>query len=93
MPEVLQATTPLCRQGGPWLFTVAQVQGTVKYLMQSLARDSSLEAAGCRGCYVAVAAEHDGMEILCMSRHRGGMLAGALAWQRTRDLRPIVPRK
>ena len=27
---------------------------------------------------MAVAAEHDGMEILCMSRHRGGMLAGAL---------------
>lgn len=50
MPEVLQATTPLCRQGGQWLFTVAQVQGTVKYLMKSLARDSSLEAAGCRGC-------------------------------------------
>ena len=50
MPEVLQATTPLCRQGGPWLFTVAHVQGTVKYLIQSLARDSSLEAAGCRGC-------------------------------------------
>ena len=42
---------------------------------------------------MAVAVEHDGMEILCMSRHRGGMLAGALAWQRTRDLRPKVPRK
>lgn len=47
VPEALQATTPLFRQGGQWPFTVAQVQGTVKYLMQSLARDSSLEAAGC----------------------------------------------
>ena len=46
-PRMLQATPPLFRQGGQWAFTVAQVQGTVKYLMQSLARDSSLEAAGC----------------------------------------------
>ena len=32
--------------GGP----PSSSDGTVKYLMQSLARDSSLEAAGCRGC-------------------------------------------
>ena len=40
-----------------------------------------------------VAAEHDGMEFLCMSRHRGGILAGALAWQHSRDLRTKAPRK
>ena len=49
VPEALQAAMPLYRQGGQRPFTVgAQVQGTVQYLMQSLARDSSLEAAGRR---------------------------------------------
>jgi hypothetical protein len=39
VPEAQQATTPLFRQGGQRPFTVEQVRGTVKYLMQSLGLD------------------------------------------------------